>query len=567
MRRGLLLAVGLLPVLAWNSVSAGLRLPKDAVPLEQDVRLDLDPAKEDYTGTVVARVEVPKATRLIHLHDGGPRVESAVLRTSAGKKIGLVATVEQRDILVLTAAVTIPAGRHVLEMTFRNRYNTRADSLYKVVVDGEPYLFTQFEDTAAREAFPCWDEPSFKIPWKLTLTVPAGLLALANTPIESESTADGLRTIVFKKTPPLPSYLVALAVGRLETVPVPGTRVPTRIVTVRGKSGLAGEAVRQTPPLLAALERYFGQPYPFEKLDLLAVPDYWYGAMENPGAITFRETILLVDPKGGDAEERSHMAGTVAHELAHMWFGDLVTMAWWDDMWLNESFASWMGDKVAEEVYPELGLGVGQVREMERAMSFDGRRVTRAMRQPVESQDVLLEAADTLAYNKGQAVLTMFERWLGPETFRKGVLLYLAAHAWGNATGSDLWGSLAKASGKDVSPAMSSFLEQPGVPLVSAELLGGGRVRLTQRRFFQDGTAPGAKQLWRIPVTLAFGNGKTRGSKTVLLSTESATVDLGTPAEWIHPNADERGYYRWSLPAAALDDLSARASSGLTTRE
>jgi alanyl aminopeptidase len=562
-----LLAVALLPLLAWNSATAGLRLPKEAVPLDQEVTLRLDPAKDDYSGTVVAHVNVPKVTRTIHLHAGGPVVESAKLRTSTGKQIGLKASIEAKDILVLTAESTIPAGRHVLEIAFTSRYNTRADSLYKVVVAGEPYLFTQFEDTAAREAFPCWDEPSFKIPWKLTLTVPADLVALANTPIESESTSGGSRTVVFKKTPPLPSYLVALAVGRLETVPVPGTGIPTRIVTVRGKSGLAAEAVRQTPPLLAALERYFGKRYPFEKLDLLAVPDYWYGAMENPGAITFRETILLIDPKSNDAEERRHMAGTVAHELAHMWFGDLVTMAWWDDMWLNESFASWMGDKVVDEVYPELGTGVSQVADVERAKRFDGHHATRAMRQPVESQDVLLEAADTLAYNKGLAVLNMFEQWLGPETFRKGVIAYLDAHAWGNAKGSDLWNALAKASGKDVGGAMSSFLDQPGVPLVMAEPLPGGKVRLTQRRFLQDGSVPGTKQTWRIPVTLAFESAGKRQTKSVLLTAESVTIDLGPSHDWIHPNADERGYYRWSVPASALGALTGAARARLTPRE
>jgi alanyl aminopeptidase len=373
--------------------------------------------------------------------------------------------------------------------------------------------------------------------------------------------------VVFEKTKPLPSYLVALAVGPFETVPVPGMGMPARVVTVRGKSGLAGETVRQTPPLLAALERYFGTKYPFEKLDVLAVPDYWYGAMENPGAIVFRETILLVDPRSSEAEERRRLASVMAHELAHMWFGDLVTMAWWDDMWLNESFASWMGDKVAHEVFPELGIDASQVRDVQRAMEFDGSRATRAIRQPVESQDVLLEAADTLAYNKGLAVLNMFEQWLGPETFRSGVHAYLETHAWGNAKGSDLWGALAKASKKDVGAAMSTFLDQPGVPLVAAEPLPGGKLRLSQRRFMQHGTPTKTKQLWKIPVTVAFGRAGKRETKSVLLASESQTIDLGGAADWVHPNAGERGYYRWSLPTEHLVALAGKAYRGLALRE
>jgi alanyl aminopeptidase len=395
-----------------------MRLQTDVVPLEQEVRLDLDPARNDFTGSIVARLEVRKPSKAIRLHSNGPVLRSATLRGAAVDPVALVPSAEGEDVLVLTAEHPIEPGRYVLEISFTNAFNTKADSLYRVIAGDEPYLFTQFEDTSAREAFPCWDEPSFKIPWKLTLLVPTELLALANTPIESESVSGATRTIVFKKTPPLPSYLVALAVGPFETVPVPGTGVPTRIVTVRGKKGLTAEAVRQTPPLLRALERYFGKPYPFEKLDLIAVPDYWYGAMENAGAITFRDTILLLDPGNADAEDREDLATVISHELAHMWFGDLVTMAWWDDMWLNESFASWMGDKIVNEVFPELGIEVSQVRAMQGAMIHDGRMTTRAMRQPVESQDVLVDAADTLAYNKGEAVLGMFERWLGPETFQ-----------------------------------------------------------------------------------------------------------------------------------------------------
>ena len=280
--------------------------------------------------------------------------------------------------------------------------------------------------------------------------------------------ADGRRTVAFARTKPLPSYLLALATGPLETVPIPGMSVPGRVVTVKGASGLAGEAVRTTPPLLAALERYFGRPYPYEKLDLIAVPEFWPGAMENPGAITFRDTILLLDARGASAAQREAHVTINAHELAHMWFGDLVTMEWWDDLWLNESFASWMGDKAAEEAFPELRTAVSDVATLQGAMVTDARLSTRAIRQPVSALDNLLQAADTLAYQKGEAVLGMVEAWVGPEAFRKGVLDYLAAHEWKNASAADLWRALGKAAGKDVGGVLATFLDQPGIPLVEA---------------------------------------------------------------------------------------------------
>src|SRR5439155_17675029 len=346
-----------------------------------------------------------------------------------------------------------------------------------------------FEATEARCAFPCWDEPEFKIPFQVTLVVPEAHLAIGNTPVETDTVADGQRTVVFERTPPLPAYLLAIATGPLETVPIEGMRVPGRIVTIKGASGVAREAARVTPPLVAALEKYFGLPYPYRKLDLLAVPEFWPGAMENAGAIAFADRILLIDPRAASAGQKRTLVAVDAHELAHMWFGDLVTMKWWDDLWLNESFASWMGDKITQEVAPEYEMPLAEVEETQRAMLRDAQRSTRPIRAPIDVFDNIDEAFDELTYDKGQAVLTMFEAWLGPETFRKGVVAYLKAHAWGSATASDLWASLSKTAGRDVAGPMSTFLDQPGVPLVKVDLLPGGKVRLSQERFLNEGAA------------------------------------------------------------------------------
>jgi alanyl aminopeptidase len=471
-----------------------------------------------------------------------------------------------RGRLDLATASPLRPGRHVLEIEFSNEYDTQATGLYKVVVGGDAYLFTQFEADDARQAFPCWDEPAFKIPYEMTVVVPEADQAVSNTLPVSDTVKDGQRTVVFGRTKPLPSYLLALATGPLEFVAIPGMSVPGRVVTVKGASAMAGEAVRTTPPVLAALERYFGRPYPYEKLDLIAVPEFWPGAMENAGAVTFRDTVLLLDSRGASAAERRLLVEISAHELAHMWFGDLVTMEWWDDLWLNESFASWMGNKVSAETFPEFGTQVEAMAGTQFAMSTDARLSTRAIRQPVSSLDNLLQSADELAYQKGQAVLAMVETWVGPEVFRRGVLDYLTAHEWRNAVAADLWNALSRAAGKDVAGVMATFLDQPGVPLVTVDAVEGNRVRLSQRRFANQGVSPPATT-WRIPVALKYETGGAMRTRVVLLSGPSDTVTLEGPVAWVHPNADERGYYRWSVPAATRRAIAEGGERVMSVRE
>jgi alanyl aminopeptidase len=345
--------------------------------------------------------------------------------------------------------------------------------------------------------------------------------------------------------------------------------IPGSIVTVKGRTAFAAEAARQMPPLVAALETYFGRPFPYPKCDLLAVPEFYAGAMENAGAITFREEILLLDSKSATPRQRARMAGTIAHELAHMWFGDLVTLAWWDDVWLNESFASWLGDKVTNQVFPEFGERVRQVRDVQRALFTDARPSTRPIRGLGAKGDLPLDRLfDPLAYQKGQAVLQMFESWIGPDLFRQGVQSYIQAHEWGNATGSDLWRALSHAAGRDMSGPLSGFIEQPGVPLVTAEVQADGRIKLTQSRFHNYGaTVEPAK--WQIPILLKYeANGQARTKWVMLNETEQmvALPDGARPA-WVDPNGSETGYYRWSVPGAMLVQMAESASRVLDARE
>src|SRR5207245_1619649 len=327
-------------------------------------------------------------------------------------------------------------------------------------------------------------------------------------------------------------------------------------------------ALEESTRILDYLNEYYGVPYPLPKLDHISLQDVAAGAMENWGAITYRERILLLDPSTSSTQTRQNITGVMAHELAHMWFGDLVTMRWWDDLWLNESFASWMGDRIADQEFPEYKAQLAQVLSMQAAMTTDAHLSTRAMRQPVETVDNLDQLADELTYDKGQAVLMMFERWLGPQTFRKGVVDYLKAHRWGNATAADLWTSLSKAAGKDVGGPMATFLDQPGVPLVRAEILPGGRVRLSQQRFLNYGAKTPRPVTWQIPVILKYSNGRTTRTKTLLLSSASRTVTLdGSPhVAWLHPNAGESGYYRWQVAPQMLSALADAAPTSLDPR-
>ena len=536
------------------------RLAHDVVPVSQTIALDLDARQPDYTGSVEIVVDVKKPVRSFRFHAEAIPLDtlSLVKQAGAAKPIALTAKTVPDGQVEATAAAVIPTGRYTLRIAFHNNFDTEAKGLYRLHVGDEWYSFTQFEAIDAREAFPCWDEPSFKIPYRMTLTVPNGHSAITNTPEESATQKDGKRTTVFARTPPLPSYLLAIATGPLEFVPIPGTSIPARVVATKGQSGMAGEAAAMTGPILAALERYFGSRYPYEKLDLVAVPEYWYGAMENPGAITYVDRALLLDPKAVGAEARERLAVITAHELAHMWFGDLVTMAWWDDLWLNESFASWMEDKITAEVHPEFDIETGQLRSAQRAMTSDSQLTTRAVRQPVRSMDSLLQSADELAYNKGSAVLRMTETWIGPEAFRAGVLSYLKAHADGNATAGDLWNALAKASGKDVKGVLASFLDQPGVPVVTVEPLPGGRARIKQSRFLNAGSVAPKPQLWQVPVNLSYPDGPEIATQQVLLTKPETILALKvdeTPA-WIHPNAGEAGYYRWAVPAEVFGRMA-----------
>ena len=547
-----------------------LRLTRTVEPVAQTVELDLDPARDDFTGRVRVNLVVHEATTSFRLHALEPVITSAELLDAAGRRVPLAHAVTEPSLglITLTAPAPLPPGAYVLELAFRNKFNRAGLGLYKTVSRGDAYLFTQFEDRYARKAFPCWDEPSFKIPWQLTVTVPEGLEVVSNYPAAQESRSGGRKTVAFGRTPPMPAYLVAVAVGPFEYVPVPGLPVPGRIITPRGQAALAGEAARLSPALFARLENYFGIPYPYAKLDLIAVPEYVFGAMENAGLITFRDSLLLVDPAHPPFSARRSLANVIAHETAHMWFGDLVTMAWWDDLWLNESFADWICIKVTAEAYPEFRLNLEQVTDTQVAMRSDAQPSVLTVRRRVTGADDPEQFVDELTYNKGKAVLGMVENWIGPETFRAALRAYFLKHRWGNTTSADLWAAFDGASGQDISALLATFIEQPGLPVVDFSLTPDGRLRLTQRRFANLGVQP-ADKLWQVPVTFMWSARGQVHHERVLLATAEQTVAIPglADADWIYPNAGEYGYYRWTLPPALNARLATRAAAVLSPGE
>jgi cytosol alanyl aminopeptidase len=551
-RRTLALVVlaGLGPSWVWAA-----RLGRQVVPTFEAVVLEVDAGRGDYSGRVEITLQVSEPTDHFSLHARDMTLTEVALRSAQGP-IEVRHEVVDDQVLVRAGAPLAP-GEFRLTIAFEAPFNTRAVALYRMEENGLAYAFTQFEAADARGAFPCFDEPAFKIPWQLTVTVPAAHIAVSNTPVESQTRSAGSTTCVFQKTRPMPSYLLALATGPLDTVDMPGLGVPGRVVTTRGNAALTSIAIQQTPPLLRALEEYFGQPYPYEKLDFIAIPEYWAGAMEHPGAVTYAAGLLLLDPETAALSQKQRLAKVIAHELAHMWFGNLVTMEWWDDLWLNESFADWMGDKIAHQVFPGLRVDLQSLAGVQEVMTRDSLAATAPVRRPVESTDTLMQDVG-LQYDKGKAILGMLEAWIGEDRFRSGVLAYLDRHAWGNAVASDLWRALDAASDGAVGSALATFVDLPGVPLVDVLPLEDGRVRLAQRRFSNAGVVL-EPHLWKIPVGLRYEVAGQAATRVVLLDRAETVVTLtGTPT-WVFPNAGARGYYRWRVPDSMLARLTSDA--------
>lgn len=542
------------------------RLGDAVVPSRYEVQLTLDPRQEGYGGHVAVHLRVNKPTQTFRMHALELTIDAVSLEIDGRRSQARVKALDESGLLQVDAGFTMPPGEALVRIDYRSTYGQRLVGLYKVVADKEPYLFTQFEPTWARRAFPCFDEPAFKTPFDLTIIAPAELEVAANTPVvEKEQLADasgatkGLRRLRFATTRPLPTYLLALAVGPFDVVEGPatgGTQTPLRGLAVRGRGEALHSALETVPDMIAYLEGYFGRAYPYRKLDLVAVPDFASGAMENVGLVTFRESLLLLDAQA-TAEQRRWVQRVLAHELAHQWFGNLVTPAWWDDLWLNEAFATWMANRVLAEVDPSFDAELYAQVEAAQAMRSEGLSSARRVRQPVLTAHDIGNAFDAITYQKGAAVLRMVENWAGHAKFRAAVRRYLRAHEHSTATTGDFLAALKGELGDHVAQLLSSFIEQPGVPLVEVTPSckpEGIALSLRQRRFVPLGSSAKPRRRWTLP--LCFRRNASAQEACTVLSAVEQTKHLWTDAQsaapgcptWVLPNAGAHGYFRFSIP-------------------
>jgi len=553
------MSVLLLALLAAGPVSSEpvaprLRLPETVRPVCQAVDLTLDPLAKLLTGTTEIDVEVRERVPLLWVNARGLDLAEATLDTGSGPVAAQVVPGGD-DFVGFSLARPLSPGPVALRVAFAAPISRRELSgVFTMEEDGDRYLFTQFQPIAARQAFPCFDEPSAKIPWRVALRVPRGLVALSNAPLADTMEEGGLTVARFRETRPLPSSLLAFAVGPFEIVElgrIGRSATPSRLVVPRGRGRDTAWASLTTPRILGLLEDYFDRGYPYAKLDQVAIPGVGY-AMEHPGLVTYGQDLVVQRPKEETLANRRDWVVYCSHELAHMWFGNLVTMGWWDDTWLNEAFATWMEQRVAAELEPEWAMDLERVSDRAYALESDSLSTARQIRQPIESREDIDEAFDAITYYKGKAVLEMFESWLGEETFRLGVNAYLEEHAWGTATSRDLVEALSRAAGRDLVPTFSSFLDQVGVPLVSARLACDPRpaVLLEQEPYRALGSpAPLGDPHWQVPVCAVAGDGDRRQRACRLLADDRATLrlDEGGCPDWVLPNADMRGFYRVAL--------------------
>lgn len=551
------------PATALPPPSPDGRLPALAIPRGYALELEVDPTKERFAGTVRIDADLPAKTSWIVMHGRGLNVRGArVVRDRAEPRPAQVSTRATTgspvpDELVLGFGAPLPAGHVTLVLEWDAPFGDELAGLYRVK-DGESwYAFSQFEATDARRAFPGFDEPAFKVPFDVSLVVPSAMKALGNAPETMREELPAGRTRVrFARTKPLPTYLVAFAVGDLVITEASRTsRPPLRLVTTRKAANPAHQklALDTADALVDRLGDWFGIPYPYEKLDLVAVPALAAGAMENPGLVTFRDELLLVDPARASTKAKRDQALVIAHELAHQWFGNLVTAAWWTDLWLNEGMATWMQSRVVDAWRPEWGVRLDAILESQDVMDQDGLMSARAVRQPAVSTSDIESAFDPITYQKGAAILQMLEHWVGEERFKIGIHDYLSDNA-DRSVGTDrLFAALDKASGKDVTGLASAYLDQPGVPELTASVVceqaGRWHVELGSRPWRPIGSTQqdGDPRFWNIPACVLTEGAKAEQCVELVGGMPSLVAGRSACPKWVHPSSS-LAYYRWSVP-------------------
>ena len=549
------------------------KLPKEVVPTEYAIRIVPNLDNFTFAGSEIVKLNVRSPVHQLVLNGLELKIEAASVD---GKELPLSAikTDNKNELLAVTLPSELAVGDHALALRFTGKINQQGQGLFYMRYQEQGsgarkvMLGTQFEATDARRFFPCWDEPAFRSRFQLTVVVPENWLAVSNMPIETEQKIAGAKEVRFAPTPPMSSYLNVFVAGELDFIESRVGPTQIRVITTKGKAELGRYALEASAEILKYYNDYFGVSYPLPKLDQIAIPGGFGGAMENWGGITYYESRLLFDPKSSSGETKQNIYEVLAHEMAHMWFGDLVTMAWWDNLWLNEGFASWMGSKCTAHFNPqwEVWLARSLPRDptrrsgiaKEAAMEGDARSTTHPIQQRVATEAEANSAFDDITYKKGQSFLRMLESFLGEDIFRDGIRRYIAAHKYSNTTTADLWNALSDASNKSVGEIAAGWTEQPGFPVVTVKREADGKVRLTQERFTVNfkNVPP---LLWQIPLTYSVV-GETPA--TLLMTDKTAALENIPADRALKLNLNGAGNYRveyddrsWELLLKALPKL------------
>ena len=531
-------------------------LPQNVRPRRYRLRLQPDLDAFTFSGDQTVDIEVLEPTSSIVLNAIDLEIGGASVNVNGSTVASATVSLDsENETATLEFGRDLSPGPAQLDMSFTGALNDKLLGFYRseyVSQDGQTRCLatTQFEPTDARRAFPCWDEPAQKASFDVTLVFADEFQAVSNTPAVEETTpGPGLRSVRFAETPIMSTYLLAFIVGDLVSVQADaadGTRVG--IWTTPGKENQARFALDTSVKLLGYFNDYFGIPYPLPKLDHLAIPDFAAGAMENWGAITYRETALLVDPENSSAGTRQRVAEVVAHEMAHMWFGDLVTMEWWDDLWLNESFASWMGTKAVDWLFPDWEMWTQFVNmDTNRALSLDGLKNSHPIEQEVKNPAEVSQLFDAISYSKGASVIRMLEQFLGPETFRQGLNRYLSNNMYANARTQDLWTALEEESGQPVTAIMDSWVKQMGYPVLQVEAERADehlQLSISQERFVYDrllGDGGSDPEVWQVPVTVNSGGAASAAS---VMEGRETQLEMPAVGGWFKVNSGQTGFYR-----------------------
>ncbi|XP_045766880.1 puromycin-sensitive aminopeptidase [Maniola jurtina] len=547
------------------------RLPKNVVPKHYELQLVPNLEKFTFTGNTRVKVSIASSTKEIVLNSLDLELTSVLLEYEDGGSITTLNPVEVRlvptdETAIITFEKALPEGDATLYCEFTGEINDKMKGLYrsKYLTPGgeERYAaVTQFEATDARRCFPCWDEPAIKATFDITLVVPADRVALSNMPVKQENIVGDKKTLQFDTTPIMSTYLVAVVVGEYDYVEKTSRDgVLVRVYTPVGKSKQGLFALEVAAKVLPYYKEYFDIAYPLPKIDLIAIADFSAGAMENWGLVTYRETCLLVDEEHTSAVRRQWIALVVGHELAHQWFGNLVTMEWWTHLWLNEGYASFVEFLCVNHLFPEYDIWTQFVTETYiRALELDCLKNSHPIEVPVGHPSEIDEIFDDISYNKGASVIRMLHRYIGDDDFRKGMHIYLTRHQYKNTFTEDLWAALEEASNKPVGAVMSTWTKQMGFPMVevSSEQKGTDRVlKLTQQKFCADGSQ-GDDRLWMVPITISTQEQPSKVALSTVLEKRSQEVVLENVAEdsWVKLNPGTVGYYRTRYPAAMLEQL------------